>query len=596
VPSQFSFGFPELLLSSRLVESRADETWCFELALADSAGMPFLIAAGLEPALELLEDLSLAATDLALLQAEPGPERIDESLDADALAKVGALRFHGDVEAVPEGTVLFAGQPLLRLRATAAEAAAVGQAVAGIIRAQSTVATAVARARLAAGGKPVWESCGPVVSRDEALLMARAAQVGGAAGTTQPIAAGALAAPALPLVPFTALVAMGGRLRGLKGCAVELDGAARRDPRVALAVLSEAPATLVVSAGFDGASKELLEALRLGLDARGFGTTRLFAAQCEGPERIAELTPRVDGFILSHALLEQRGRMQEALAFELVERRGGAVDRRDGGQGVRAVWRRREAGRFRGDTVQSDTVAPPPRCAPLLLPMMRAGKRQHRAPSLAEVRVLCESQLSMFEPEALATLGAYPVQFIGAAAPARPPSMGGGATTSGRPGSAAGGDLAPEIGERAAEQVAEPIEEPAAPRLIDQVDDSADFTLVSNAFASMVTRKLGLPAEPMVAPDSPGPAAAPEAGDAPTGDTTPEPEQAPVASASENPLLAAAARLRAMQRGEPLAPRAPVALASAHKPDAPVATTEPEAQPDDPLLAAAARLRRMRGG
>ena len=233
MPSQFSFGFPELLLSSRLVESGADATWCFELSLADGAGTPFLIAAGLESALELLEDLTLASTDLALLLAELGPERIDESLDGAALAKVGALRFHGDVEAVPEGTVLFAGQPLLRLRANAAEAAVVSQAVAGIIRAQSAVATVFARFRLAAAGKPVWESCGAVVARDEAMLMARSAQVGGASGTMQPIAAGALAVPALPLVPFTALVALGGRLRGLRGCAVELDGAARRDPRKA---------------------------------------------------------------------------------------------------------------------------------------------------------------------------------------------------------------------------------------------------------------------------------------------------------------------------------------------------------------------------
>ena len=49
MPSSYSFGFPELLLSSRLAEAGGDESWSYEIALAaDGARQPFLIAAGLE--------------------------------------------------------------------------------------------------------------------------------------------------------------------------------------------------------------------------------------------------------------------------------------------------------------------------------------------------------------------------------------------------------------------------------------------------------------------------------------------------------------------------------------------------------------------
>lgn len=623
MPSQFSFGFPELLLASRLAESGSKEIWCLELALADGAvDAPFLIAAGLEQALVLLEDLALGSTDLAVLQAEPGPAWIDATLDADALAKVGTLGFHGDVEAVPEGTVLFAGEPLLRVHAQAPEAAAVGQAIASLLRSQTAVATALARLRIAAGAKPVYESAGTLVAREEALLVARAAQIGGAAGTTQPLAAGALGLPALPIVPFSGLVAMGGQLRGLQGCAIELDGPAARNPCAALSALAEPPRALVIPAGRGQASIADFSALRTRLTAQGLTTTQLLAGGCEDPRRLIDLADGVDGFVVGRALLSGRGRLFEALPFELVERQSaGPIERRDGGHGVRAVWRRREMGKFCGDTVQSATQAPPSRSAPLLVPMMRGGKRLFHSPSLPEIRVLCESQLSMFAPEMLTGAARYPVVFLGDAGPVQSPA----ASREASPPQAELTPAEPQPDVDADAGAVEPLPvaiQPVAdvappPRLIDQVDDSADFTLVSNAFASAVTRHLGLPPEPMAAPagagakpvqvappppaiESPEPATvvdvpAPTLSSGPTSNVAAAPVPAAPASTAANPLLAAAARLRAIQRGETVAPAAAIALQSA-APPAPAAAAEPTSTPSDPLLAAAARLRKMRGG
>src|SRR5688572_19408159 len=194
--SSFSFGFSELLLTARLVESGRKEPWTFEV-VASTRGeqRPFLIAAGLEQVVALLEGLDLAETDLALLRAEPGPKKIDPGLDEKALERLCALRFTGDVHAVPEGSVVFPGEPILRLRAPAPEAVVVGAAVLAALRAQTTVATKAARLKIAAGGKPVYELGPSALARDGSLLAARAANVAGLAATGNPLAAGAWGIP-----------------------------------------------------------------------------------------------------------------------------------------------------------------------------------------------------------------------------------------------------------------------------------------------------------------------------------------------------------------------------------------------------------------
>lgn len=622
MPSSYSFGFPELLLASRLVEADSQERWCLELSLAaDADASPFLIAAGVGQALEMLEDLSLATTDVALLHAEPGPERVDPSLDAETLDAVAAQQFAGDVEAVPEGTVLFPGEPLLRLTAPAPQAAVVGAALSGVMRLQTAVATAVARFRRAAAGKPVWESLGGFVTRDEGLLSARAAQIGGAAGTLQPVAAGAYSLPALPTVPLTALLAMGGRLRGLNGCAVEIDGAARAGGGVAVAVFQQAPRALVVTPRAGAPGVRELQQLRQQLDAAGYRATQLLAAGCD-EARVAELvnsTARVDGFVLGAALMKARLELQDALVLELVARVGGdgagMVARRDGGRGSRAVWRKREAGRYRGDTIQADTQAPPSGCAPLLVPVMRGGKRLFRAPSLAEVRVLSDAQLSMVEPELLELHGTkrYPLNFIGDAGPARRASDRADATGRVAAPAAPARDEVDDGGEAGEGEA--PVEPVDTRRLIDQVDDSADFTLVSNAFAKVVTNHLGVPdeaivppttesaEEPAVADELPSAPPEPPAESASEPEPTPEPAPAaePVAALAPEPAFARIARAAAL-----VAPAsAPPAVAPTLAPAAAVvaapaaAASAPEPAPvreGSPLLAAAARLRSMQRG
>ena len=104
----------------------------------------FLVAAGLEQALDALEALRFTAEELRWLDST-GRFR------PEALRRLAELRFTGDVDAVPEGTVFFAGEPILRVVAPLPEAQLVESRLINVLNLQSMVASKAARCRLAAG-------------------------------------------------------------------------------------------------------------------------------------------------------------------------------------------------------------------------------------------------------------------------------------------------------------------------------------------------------------------------------------------------------------------------------------------------------------
>ncbi|MCP3786941.1 nicotinate phosphoribosyltransferase [Micromonospora sp. A3M-1-15] len=105
----------------------------------------FLVAAGLAEALAFLESFAFDAAELGYLRDVVG-------FDEPALTALAGLRFTGDVWAVPEGRVVFADEPLLEVTAPIAEAQLVETGVLNLITFHTTVATKAARCRLAAGG------------------------------------------------------------------------------------------------------------------------------------------------------------------------------------------------------------------------------------------------------------------------------------------------------------------------------------------------------------------------------------------------------------------------------------------------------------
>ena len=154
-----------------------EATFClFVRTLPPARG--FLVSAGLEPCLEFLESFGFDESDLDYLGRELDfPE--------DVLDGFAALRFKGDVWAVPEGRIVHANEPLLEITAPIAVAQLVEPYLLNQITFQTTIASKAARCVLAAGGREVVDfSLRRTQGLDAAVNVARVSSIVGFAATS----------------------------------------------------------------------------------------------------------------------------------------------------------------------------------------------------------------------------------------------------------------------------------------------------------------------------------------------------------------------------------------------------------------------------
>lgn len=148
----------------------------------------FTVAAGLADAIDYLRHLRFTPEDLAYLATLTGQD--DRPLfEPDFLDHLGQLRFACDVAAVPEGTVVFPHEPLLRIRGPILQAQICETALLNLLNFQTLIATKAARVCLAARGEPVLEfGLRRAQGVDGAVTASRAAYIGGCAATSNVLA------------------------------------------------------------------------------------------------------------------------------------------------------------------------------------------------------------------------------------------------------------------------------------------------------------------------------------------------------------------------------------------------------------------------
>ncbi|MBR2365998.1 MAG: nicotinate phosphoribosyltransferase [Oscillospiraceae bacterium] len=147
----------------------------FFRSVPDGGG--YAIAAGLEQVVKYIQDLHFEEEDIAYLRGRG-------IFDEDFLEYLRNFRFTGDIYAVPEGTVIFPREPILTVRAPAIEAQLVETFILLSINHQSLIATKANRVVRAADGRTVLEfGSRRAQGGDGAILGARAAYIGGCAGT-----------------------------------------------------------------------------------------------------------------------------------------------------------------------------------------------------------------------------------------------------------------------------------------------------------------------------------------------------------------------------------------------------------------------------
>ena len=176
----------ELTMAAGYVETRFEARATFELFVRTfPPRRSYLVAAGLEQALEFLENVRFDADEIAYLRRHPTFQHIGPGF-FDYLAK---FRFTGDVWALPEGTVFFPGEPLLRVTGPIAEAQIVETYLLATLNFQTMIASKAARVVTAAHGRSVIEfGTRRAHGIESGVLAARAAFIGGCQGTSNVLA------------------------------------------------------------------------------------------------------------------------------------------------------------------------------------------------------------------------------------------------------------------------------------------------------------------------------------------------------------------------------------------------------------------------
>jgi nicotinate phosphoribosyltransferase len=149
----------------------------------------WLLAAGLGPTLELLRELRFGERELEYLRSL-------DMFDEGFLGYLERFRFAGDIDAIPEGTITYANEPLLRVTAALIEAQLIETVLLNQVNFQTMIATKAARVVLAAGGgapgagdRVVDFSPRRDHGADAAMKVARSAAVAGCGGTSNVAAA-----------------------------------------------------------------------------------------------------------------------------------------------------------------------------------------------------------------------------------------------------------------------------------------------------------------------------------------------------------------------------------------------------------------------
>ena len=388
----------------------------------------FLVAAGLEQALDFLEGLHFSAEEIEWL-ARSG--RFGKGL----LEHLAALRFTGDVHAIPEGTVFFADEPILRVTAPLPEAQLVETRLINILHFQSLIAAKAARMMLAAPGKLLVDfGLRRAHGYEAGVMAARASYITGFAGTATMLAEKWFGIPTFGTMAHSFIQAYDDEITAFEEFAqsrpdhltflidtYDTEAGARKV--VALAPRLKARGITIRSVRLDsGDLIALSKSVRSILDKGGLGEVDIFASGGLAEDDLAEMLQAgapIDGFGIGTSLTTSSDVPALDCAYKLQEYDGLPRRKRSIGKatwpGRKQVWRRYGSdGRMAGDilSIESDHHSG----EPLIQPVMRAGRRIGPSPTLAEIRARAARDLARL-PEPLRRLwpqGSYPVEVAGA--------------------------------------------------------------------------------------------------------------------------------------------------------------------------------------
>ncbi len=173
----------QLTMMQGYFKNDTNETVIFDLFYRKNpSGNAFAIVAGLDQLIDYIKNLSFSKEDISYLQSL-------NLFEEDFLKYLESFRFTGDIYAIPEGSVVFPREPLVKVIAPIMEAQLIETSLLTIVNHQSLIATKASRVVYAAKGDGIMEfglrrAQGP----DAGIYGARAAMIGGCIGTSNVLA------------------------------------------------------------------------------------------------------------------------------------------------------------------------------------------------------------------------------------------------------------------------------------------------------------------------------------------------------------------------------------------------------------------------
>jgi nicotinate phosphoribosyltransferase len=384
----------------------------------------FLVAAGLEQVLDFLENLRFTPDEIDWL-AKSG--RFGKGL-IDYLA---AFRFTGDVHAMPEGTIFFPDEPILRITAPLPQAQLVESRLMNYLHYQSMVAAKAARMVLAAPGKLLVDfGLRRAHSGEAGLLAARASYIAGFAGTATVLADKQFGIPIFGTMAHSFIEVHDDESVAFENFArarrenltllidtYDTEAAARKV--VALAPKLKAAGITVRAVRIDSGDLAALSIkVRRILDDGGLADVNIFVSGGLDEDKLAALVGSgapISGYGIGTSLVTSEDAPTLDCAYKLQEYAGLPRRKRSIGKatwpGRKQVWRSYGAdGRMTGDvlSLEDDRQAG----EPLIRPVMQSGRRLAPLPTLADMRRRFAHDLERL-PEGLRGLTpgtSYPVE------------------------------------------------------------------------------------------------------------------------------------------------------------------------------------------
>jgi nicotinate phosphoribosyltransferase len=202
--------FYELTMAQSYFRHRFKAQATFDLFVRDfPQNRSYFLFAGLEDVLRYLKNLKFSQEDLDYL------ERL--GFAEDFLTYLGRLRFHGEVWAMPEGTVFFPGEPVIRITGSLIETQIVESFLLNAVNLSTMIATKASRIVAAADGRRVYDfSLRRTHGTDAALKAARSAYLAGFRGTSNVLASKLYDIPAVGTMAHSFVMSFSSELESFR--------------------------------------------------------------------------------------------------------------------------------------------------------------------------------------------------------------------------------------------------------------------------------------------------------------------------------------------------------------------------------------------